>query len=114
MKSAEWDYCLYPETDCTDENVHYDYYNGGNHFFVPSNPYDDPETVECINTAQEECLSAGAHASSEWRTCVEDAAHNNCGLDERWQLYDGESIEPIIKNHLGEEESVTCNFVKFF
>ncbi|MBI4019849.1 MAG: hypothetical protein HY367_00840 [Candidatus Aenigmarchaeota archaeon] len=70
---------------------------------VFASPYE--QSGACIEEAQGICLEAGEQGSPEWIRCVESFAHEECGVDGRWHLYDG---NPIPK----DEES--CHILQYF
>ncbi|MFH1257227.1 MAG: hypothetical protein V1494_08130 [Candidatus Diapherotrites archaeon] len=72
---------------------------------VLRNPYDAEGAKECIDDAQVYCEENWDEDWDSWAACVEDLAHNNCDVDSRWHLYDG---NPIPK----DEES--CHILQYF
>ena len=72
---------------------------------ILSSPYSDSETADCIESVQQSCLVNGTHGSLAWTNCVENAVHKECGVNERWKLYNGTPLANI---------SSSCHILQFF
>ncbi len=88
----------------------------------PASPYVHGD-AECIDEYQELCGDEFGYYTEDWYNCVEYNAHDQCGVDPLWKLYNGTPINKpeeschILQyfgvDHLGNKEdfNVNCFFV---
>jgi hypothetical protein len=91
--------CTNPQLYCQPAYTLYDEY--GRPF--PASPYEHADPG-CIDFCQDDCEFYVDYGYKSWEDCVEDCAHEGCGVDPLWQLWDG---NPIYKDE-------SCHVLQWF